>query len=216
MFAMKKTIVFDWNGTLLDDVEICWRLLNELLTIRRHPTVTLETYRQIFTFPIQTYYERAGFSFPEDDFVALAKRFDRDYRAAFPRLSLFPDAKDTLDALKSSMDLIVLSASKQANLEDQLKQKGIAQEFSAILGIQDIYGASKLERGRAYFATHPTKTDALFFIGDTLHDAEVAHALGGQAILIAQGHQAKNILEQDSQAILLPSLKELPSYLASK
>lgn len=216
MFAMKKTIVFDWNGTLLDDVEICWRLLNELLTIRRHPTVTLETYRQIFTFPIQTYYERAGFSFPKDDFVALAKRFDRDYRAAFPRLSLFPDAKDTLDALKSSMDLIVLSASKQANLEDQLKQKGIAQEFSAILGIQDIYGASKLERGRIYFKEHPCPSGTLFFVGDTLHDAEVAHALGGEAILIPRGHQTEAILATDPSATLLPSLEALPHYLSTK
>lgn len=216
MFAMKKTVVFDWNGTLLDDVEICWKLLNELLTPRHHPTVSLETYRQIFTFPIQTYYERAGFHFPEDDFVTLAERFDQDYRVAFPRLSLFPDVKETLDTLKSSMDLVVLSASKQANLEDQLKQKGIEQEFSAILGIQDIYGASKLERGRAYFASHPCETGSLFFVGDTLHDAEVAHALGGESILIERGHQAKNILEQDKDAVLLPSLKELPSYLASK
>ncbi|MGN1100061.1 MAG: HAD family hydrolase, partial [Christensenellales bacterium] len=56
-------IIYDWNGTLLDDTAMCHDMLNELLDSHGLPAVSMEKYRQIFTFPIKKYYERAGFDF---------------------------------------------------------------------------------------------------------------------------------------------------------
>ena len=62
---MKPSLVlWDWNGTLLDDVALCVDALNRLLRIYHYPQqYSLAQYREIFGFPIEDYYIRAGFDF---------------------------------------------------------------------------------------------------------------------------------------------------------
>ena len=48
-------IIWDWNGTLLNDVKLCADIMNNLLKTRSLPTITLEKYREIFTFPVKDY-----------------------------------------------------------------------------------------------------------------------------------------------------------------
>ena len=74
------TVLWDWNGTLLDDAALCCELLNTMLA--RHgyaPVGSMEAYRQVFCFPIETYYRRAGFDFSRHPFAALADEYMRLY-----------------------------------------------------------------------------------------------------------------------------------------
>lgn len=57
---MKKYVFFDFNGTILDDVDLCLNLLNDILVMQGKETITKEDYRNIFCFPIKKYYEAAG------------------------------------------------------------------------------------------------------------------------------------------------------------
>ena len=65
---MKPSLVlWDWNGTLLDDVALCVDALNRLLRIYHYPQqYSLAQYREIFGFPIEDYYIRAGFDFSKN------------------------------------------------------------------------------------------------------------------------------------------------------
>ena len=63
-----NTIIWDWNGTLLDDVDICIDIINELLSIRNQQPLTRSRYREIFTFPVKDYYSKAGFDFTQEPF----------------------------------------------------------------------------------------------------------------------------------------------------
>lgn len=207
-----ETIVFDFNGTIVDDVDICWNMLNRLLTKCGHPTVTKETYLSIFTFPIIEYYRRAGFVFPKDDFDELAIDFDKTYNAKFKTLHTFPDVKEVLNYF-SNKRLVLLSASKQTNLYRQLNLLGLEGVFNDIVGIQDIYATSKLESGKRFFEKNPMDMEKVVFVGDTLHDNEVALALGGKSILIARGHQNTKVLSQAKNALILPTLEDLKTIL---
>lgn len=51
MFKNIKHIIWDWNGTLFDDVDICVDNINWLLKKYNLPEITKEKYREIFTFP---------------------------------------------------------------------------------------------------------------------------------------------------------------------
>ena len=76
------TVRWDWNGTLLDDAALCCELWNTMLA--RHgyaPVVSMEAYRQVCCFPIETYYRRAGFDFSRHPFAALADEYMRLYTA---------------------------------------------------------------------------------------------------------------------------------------
>jgi phosphoglycolate phosphatase len=204
------TLVFDFNGTLIDDRNLCLSLLNGMLQSSHHEPVTFERYLDIFTFPIIDYYRKAGFVFkPQgpDDFDVLAKRFDHDYTARFSEASLFPDVITTLTRYQGKKRLIVLSATKQDNLESQLNALGLLSYFDTIIGIKDIYGASKLQEARDFFAKNAFDPSRTVFIGDTLHDDEVAVALHAHSILVTRGHQSVTRIEEGKSDLSAPSLR---------
>ncbi len=208
-------IVFDFNGTLIDDIDICLFLLNKMLKEKGHDgNIGKDRYLSIFTFPIIDYYESAGFKFPEDDFPQLAKEFDLDYRNGFNNLKLFDDVVEVLDFFKKkNKKLIVLSATKQSSLDEELKQKGIYDFFDTVIGIKDIYGRSKVEEAIAFFSSKNIDMNDVVFIGDTLHDNEVAERLKGHSILVARGHQSKERLQGASNALIVDTLKELENII---
>ena len=60
---MKKYIFLDFNGTIIDDVDLCLDLLNQILENQKKEKVSKERYKDIFTFPVQIYYELAVVDF---------------------------------------------------------------------------------------------------------------------------------------------------------
>mgnify|MGYP002619957637 FL=1 len=143
------TVLWDWNGTLLDDAALCCELLNTMLA--RHgyaPVGSMEAYRQVFCFPIETYYRRAGFDFSRHPFAALADEYMRLYTPRSLGCPLQPDACAVLDALRAQgMRQVMLSASKRENLQQQVEHFGLRSRFDTLLGLSDIYAKSKTEVG---------------------------------------------------------------------
>ena len=58
-----KTVIFDFNGTILDDLDLCFNILNKMLNMYNHPSISKGRYLDIFTFPVIEYYKKAGFNF---------------------------------------------------------------------------------------------------------------------------------------------------------
>lgn len=145
----KKIVFWDWNGTLLDDVEFTRGCLNWLLEQHDYPQrYDLAAYREVFGFPIEAYYQRAGFDFSRHPYPVLARRFMDHYNAGMDCCAPFAQAADTLSALaQQGWSQVVLSASRQDYLIEQVSQRGLAGYFTELLGLQDIYGASKVQRG---------------------------------------------------------------------
>ncbi len=88
----KKIIIWDWNGTLLNDVQMCVNCMNVLLGKRNLPRLSFDTYRNVFNFPVRDYYEKIGFDFTCEDFEVPAKEFMDLYHRFLPETSLFPCA----------------------------------------------------------------------------------------------------------------------------
>lgn len=211
-------LFFDWNGTLVDDCHLCHDLLNVALKSCGHEPITYERYLDIFTFPIIEYYRRAGFRFPPegtDDFPTLAALFRERYEAAFPSLSLYPDVLPFLEEAKKHFPLYMLSATPTDLLHWETDQKGISSYFKERIGIGDIYGTSKVAAGRAYIEKSKLDPSKILFIGDTLHDEEVALSLGGKVALVAKGHQSYKVLSEGKkpESLLFPSLEALAKAL---
>ena len=209
-------IVLDFNGTIIDDSAYTAEILNEMLRMQGHKTVTVEEYKTYFTFPVINYYKLVGFKLPpegNDDFDVLAKYFIDKYREGFSRVKTFPDVEGFIKEYKGKKTLICLSATKQTELLGQIKTAGVDEHFDHIVGVSDIYASGKAELAKDFFSkTHldPKKT---LFIGDTLHDAEVAKEVGANIILVSRGHQTKEVLEKGSDCLLLDSLEEAKEYI---
>ena len=190
-------IFWDWNGTLLDDLDVCLNCLNTLLRDFGYPQqYDLDTYREIFCFPIEEYYIRAGFDFSKDPFPVLAEHYMQLYLPRAAHCGLVPGAKEALDAFCAlEIPQVVLSASSLDNLQLQVSQRGVGKYFSRLLGLTDIYAASKVALGVEFLRQSHIDPSRALMLGDSVHDAEVAAAMGVRCILIAAGHQPRHVLE---------------------
>lgn len=204
-----ENILFDFNGTIIDDVDLCLKLLNQMLIKRNHLPVSKERYLEIFTFPVIEYYKLAGFKFPEDDFDELATFFINEYKRQNVTCPLYPNVIRTLNYLISkNIKLAIVSASEKNLLLSQLEQYGIKNYFFGISGLDSINADSKIESAKKFINKNNLNLSKTIFVGDTLHDADVALTLGIPCILIASGHQCKKVLNQ-SNAVILDDFGEL-------
>lgn len=209
-------IIWDWNGTLLDDVNLCISIVNRMLKKRSLNEFNgLEDYQKAFCFPVIDYYKKAGFDFNKESFEDLAEEYMEQYNSRDKEdCTLHNYAEDVVNKIsKSGMKQVILSASKKSNLMKQVEYFGIQNYFNDILGISDIYAGSKIDIGMDYISKEKIKKAVL--IGDTVHDYETAKALGADCILIAKGHQNKNILSS-CKAQMLEDIREVPAFLLLK
>lgn len=189
---MKTHIIWDWNGTLLDDVALCVRLLGDLLRYQGKPPVSRERYLEIFGFPISEYYLRAGFDFTKDSYESLAARYMEVYPRAGCWLGPVPGLLPLTEELhRRGMHQVILSASDQQVLREQLSYSGYSPRlFEEVLGLDNYYAVSKVERGKNWIAQSGIDPAQAVFIGDTIHDAQTAAAMGCDCILVSWGHQS--------------------------
>lgn len=209
----KKAIIWDWNGTLLDDTDICVRCMNLVLEKRGLELLNRKRYREIFTFPVKDYYLKAGIDFKKEAFEIPATEFINLYYKNLYAANLFPCAEDVLANFKNKGYFqAVLSAMEHDSLEESLKNKGILSYFEIITGINDHYAHSKLEIGKELVDSIPFKKNEMLMIGDTLHDFEVANELGIECVLVANGHQSHERLLKKTSSVfnqLIDIIKEL-------
>ena len=205
-------IIWDWNGTLLDDVAWCIIQINTMLSKRGLPTLnSTQSYHRVFGFPVKDYYQRAGFDFKKESFETLAVEFIELYHNNDNSCLLHSDAEKTLESFqRKGVHQVILSASESKNLLSQIKQFDIDFYFDEILGISNIYADNKIDIGKAYIER--VKPDQAVLIGDTTHDKEVADVLGIACILVASGHQDKQDL-LSCGATVVDCLTDLPVAL---
>jgi len=205
----KATIIWDWNGTLLNDVRMCVDAINILLKCRHIPLLDLERYRDIFTFPVIDYYRAAGFDFEKEPFEKPAMEFIKLYHEKLPEVALFTEVEPILNKFSSmGFNQVVLSAMEHDSLMKSLKTHQILHYFQHVSGLSDHYANGKKDLGEQMIAQLSQPLDELILIGDTIHDKEVADHLGIDVVLVSNGHQSTSRLET-SGARVVSSLNEL-------
>jgi phosphoglycolate phosphatase len=199
----RTTIIWDWNGTLLDDAEICREAINKMLNVRNLPELSLEKYRDVFTFPVIDYYKEVGFNFDIEEWEPVAMEFINLYLSALPSCGLTPFAARTLEIFKQKgYRQAIISAMQHDALLKSVSALGIFEFFDYIGGIGDHYGGGKIDNASNYFTLAELSPEKITLIGDTLHDSQVANELKCKCILVATGHQSFQRLLQTGFPVL--------------
>ena len=204
-------IIWDWNGTLINDLQLCVSSINVLLEKRNLPKLDTQKYKAVFSFPVRDYYEAVGFDFKKEEFEVPAMEFIELYESQVENCRLQPGALDVLNFFKEKgMSQFVLSAMHQKMLEKTLQNNGILQFFDGVAGLDDHYAVSKVERGKQLISQFKIERENAVIIGDTIHDFEVAQELGIRCILVADGHQTEERLWKTGAPVMaaLKNLKE--------
>ncbi len=203
-------LIWDFNGTLLDDVPADFGAANRLLRNHGLPELRdLDEYRAVFGFPVIEYYRRLGFDFSKNPYEELAKEWVEDYESWADQLTLYPDVPRILHTVQEKrIPQTLLSATEKGMLMGQLEQLGIGSFFDEIYGADNYHAHGKADLAREWKKEHPGATPLM--IGDTDHDAQIAKLLGADVILLTCGHQARKTLEEAHPLMICNTPAEIP------
>lgn len=197
-----KNIVWDWNGTLLDDVRISVDTINRMLEQKNLKRLTVDNYKSIFGFPVKAYYELIGFDFSRDDWEEVSINFVNTYNALAKDVELTPGIMPVLEGLKErGVRQYILSALQEDLLINMLERFHIRGYFDGVCGSNNIYADGKVARGEEMLRTFPIAPSETLMVGDTLHDAEVAEALGFDVCLYSGGHNSAERLREKGMVL---------------
>lgn len=207
-------IIWDWNGTLLNDIGLCVDVMNGMLRKRRMPEIDAKQYREIFDFPVESYYRALGFDFELEPFEILANAYCENYDRRVPECSLHKGAIKALSQFAAAVpQQSILSSCEQVALNEAIERFGLTAQFSEIIGQSNRYAIGKAEAGKALISSSGMPAYQTVLIGDTQHDYEVAQLLGVDCILVANGHQSTRRLEAVCE-VVLDSLEQVVAYAA--
>lgn len=183
-------ILWDWNGTLVDDLNQNFTVINNLLRKRGLSVLTKEKYRDIFKFPIIEFYRDAGFNICGQDYENLVSDYQTEYSKQMDSIKLMPKAEEVLKKISgTTTNQLILSASTYRAILEQMERYNISELFTSIISLSDAYAKGKLDLARRWLDSSGANPRRVLIIGDTLHDYEIATAMKLDCLLINNGHQ---------------------------
>ena len=198
-----KHIIWDWNGTLLDDGWLFVDVMNTILKRRKMNTITLEKYRDIFGFPVKNYYIKLGFDLEKEPFEESGMEFIRGYESRRYEAQLYPQVILLLSELQTiGISHSILSAQHQTLLDDLTQYYNIHDYFIKIIGLDNHYAHSKVENGIRWVNRLKLNPQEILLIGDTDHDFEVAETIGINCLLLSHGHHSPARLQKTGATVV--------------
>jgi phosphoglycolate phosphatase-like HAD superfamily hydrolase len=194
-------LVWDWNGTLLDDFGLVLAATNVSLASVGGPRITAADHRRDFRRPVLDYYAHVlGRPVDVAEFERLNAVFHDAYRTGLHTCRLATDALLAIDAWPGTQSL--LSMFMHDELTPLVRAHGLARRFRRVDGLRDQLGGGAKE---PYLAAHLaalglTGPDCVL-IGDSVDDATAAAAVGARAVLYGQGFTDAGPLRETRQPV---------------
>lgn len=199
----RPLVVFDWNGTVVDDTDRALRATNHVLRRARIPALTLAQFRSRFVLPVRGLLRSLGIS---ESRLAAAERTWNEHLAAVTA-PVRPEAVHLLHRLaQCGADLGVVSAAWAEAVESDISASGLDGVFQFVDAAVEDKTATLRER-------LPVGVPAAY-VGDTDYDITCAKAAGYAAIAVSNGYQRASRLHAAAPDLLLGSLSEVDAVLA--
>ncbi len=185
--APVKHIVWDWNGTLLDDLGLVVNATNASLALFGAGPVSADEHRKDFIRPVSAYYEFVvGRAITEGEFVELDREFHRAYNDGAPALSLTAGVPELLASHGGGQSLLSMWFHK--DLVPAVDRHGLTPYFRRVDGLRaEVGGGHKAPLLKSHLAELSLDGSEVVLIGDSVDDAAAAAAVGAEAILYTGG-----------------------------
>lgn len=189
-------LVWDWNGTLLDDLTLVVAATNASFASIGGPMVTAAEHRRDFRRPIVDYYAYVlRRPLDEEEFRRLDTAFHAAYREGQETCRLAEDALDAMAAWPGSQSL--LSMFFHDDLVPLVERHGLSDRLARVDGLPGTIGG---HRKATYLAEHLAALEMpgerCVLIGDSVDDAHAAEAVGARCVLYAGGFTDPSLLRE--------------------
>ncbi|GAA5177900.1 HAD-IA family hydrolase [Rugosimonospora acidiphila] len=180
-------LVWDWNGTLLDDLTLVVAATNASLAACGGPAVTADEHRRDFRRPVADYYGGVlGRPIDEEEFARLDKTFHLAYSDGLPGCPLSAGALDTLRSWAGSQSL--LSMWFHEELVPTVERYGLNTYFARVDGLRGVLGGGfKAPHLANHLREQGLKGADCVLIGDSVDDAVAAQSVGARCVLYSGG-----------------------------
>ena len=207
---MFRNFIFDWSGTLVDDLGPVIEATNAVLEKYNLPPYDRESFRRNFRLPYQEFYTEI---LPHVPLEELEAQFRPAFEAAVTPVTILPHAREKLEWCAAlGLRTFVLTSMDTDAFERQLDGFGLRDLFEATYsGVLD-----KRELIHQILATHRLDPEETAFIGDMTHDVETAHHGGVSSIAVLTGYNHPEILATVRPDLTVPDLGVLRSLLARR
>ena len=208
-----RHLVWDWNGTLLDDADAMIQCTIEAFAAAELPPLTVERYRQLHTQPIEVFYSRL---LGRPVSAELNNRLRTTYREAYARrrsaLTLTPEAIGALERVASlGISQSLLSMHPHDTLVALLDDFGISTHFTRIDGQRGPDAGYKGGHLVSHLEHLGIPGQATLLIGDSVDDARAARHAGARCVLYASGlHTREDLADEE-----VPVVSSLPAALTA-
>lgn len=207
-----RHIVWDWNGTLLDDNDVVLSAVNGVCaTFGRRP-VSLEEWRAMFRRPIQASYEDLlERDLTEDEWATLDRTYHDAYRESLHTCGLADGGLEALRAWRATgCSQSLLSMWFHDELVPLITEFGLFGFFTRVEGLRrKVGGGSKAEHLARHLEMVGVEPAEVVVIGDVTDDAEAATQVGAHCVLVSTGMASPRAL----QGTGLPVVDSVPEAL---
>lgn len=193
---MFEYVIWDMNGTLIDDVETAVLAVNDGFAKVGVPATDVSEYRRNMDMPIYKYYEKHA-DLTKIPMSFFSKEYLEGYERYKHKIKPSEHALYTVRRLhRLGCAQCVISSFEQGRLLRLAQDFGFAPFMEGILGADDEHCLSKIERGKAWIREKGADPEKVLVIGDMTHDYDMAKAMGVHCVLYEKGHQAKELLDK--------------------
>ncbi len=205
-------IIWDFNGTLIDDVGAALASVNDMLARRSQPLIDIEKYRSSVDSPISKFYDNV-FLPGTIDFDKDCFEFDRGYEKHLGSNPIMNDAFEIVSYFhKIGKKQIVISASQIDKVRNRLDDFSLLKYFDEVLARDDLMASDKLYLAKRYFEKNAVNPNEVIVIGDCVADFQMAQALLCDCVLTTQGHQGREQFKSTS-ALVIDNLLQLKNLV---
>ena len=202
---MIRNVLFDWSGTLVNDLPAVWRATNYTFTQSGYPEMSLEEFRAEFSLPFDEFYKRVTPGVPLEQ---LEEWYKLSFADEQKTIELLPFAQEFFSFCKSKhLRTFLLSTIHPDHYREQSAQ--IAFDFDHVY----VRVMDKRERIGQILKEQNLLAKETMFIGDMQHDVETAHAGGIHSCAVLTGYNSREQLQAAGPELIVEHLGELKLLL---
>jgi len=198
-----KHILWDWNGTLINDAEYCSEIISSLLYKHGLNKISINEYRDLFCFPVERFYDLLGLKGRGVSFEETSRSFIEEYQKGWFNCALHKNAEFVLREIDAfGIKQSVVTAGDKRLIGNYVSHFGISHYFESLNGTDNILAAGKIDVAINYMRRESLDGSNVILIGDTVHDEEVAKEIDSSVLLYAHGHNSKDKLMLNDTTVI--------------
>ena len=196
-------IIWDWNGTVVNDAHLCVKIVNCLLREYSKPEISINFYLDNFGFPVKDFYLLLDLPIDQINYFKISTSFIDAYRDNYRECRLHPGIYNLIYEFdRTGISQSILSAGHPNDLNLFLKYFDLSSVFKTVSGVANFRAEGKQHIAKKHLEKISLPKSDILYIGDTIHDHQISELLGVDCLLVSHGHNSRSVLKSTCNKVV--------------